>query len=424
MEHRDPNNSRPVLPDEALEKLVERYAFGISKRDVSELESQERGISPEMLDVAQEIPIGGLPGEMELPSQADQELVLDIEGFHHDVDQALDGITAGYCIAVQKPLGYRFFAFNGLARKPADGVLSWNEHIRMHVASTSKFITALALANVCERRGISLDAKVADLLPQYWDPGPNINQITFRQLLDHESGLTLGGVGEAGPVRLVDARSAVEAGVPSSPATGDYENLNFTLLRVLLPIVEGRLNREYIAAAAFDKPANDLVWDIVTRIHYSQIVNEAVFRPAGLSLSADRRSGSALAYSATDEDESGFDSGSMTALGLGAIGWQLTVFEVMKILEQLAIPGKIISRSARSDILLSFRGLPTPSSLSGEPLPVFQFSGYWQHSLSGKAEANVGFLFPGNYQVLLFVNSSSSIMSLLRNAFLHNVSVA
>lgn len=422
MGYGDATDPRPVLPAEVFEQL-ERNASGISEIDVLEKDSAERTIPPELLDTAWEIPIEELPGDLAQPAPTDLEFVLDIEGFRRDVHLALNGIVAGYCLAVQVPLRYRFFAFHGLARKPANGVLSWNEQVPMHVASTSKFITAMALAAVFERRGLSLDTPIVDFLPQYWNPGANIQKITFRQVLDHRSGFVGGVPNNAGPVFFVSARAAVEAGVSNGPAGRDYENSNFTLLRILLPIVEGRLRRGFMFPPHGDESINDQAWDIVTRLHYEQIVNEIVFRPAGLTSSSDRRPGSAFAYSNNGEDELGFDSASMTALGLGTIGWQLNLSELMKVLEQFAIPGKIMSGSMRAELLSSaFRA--NDVAIGGALQAVFRTGGYWQHGSTGMAEANAVFLFPGDHEVALFVNSESSITAPLRDAFMNNFLLA
>jgi len=70
----------------------------------------------------------------------------------------------------------------------------------MHVASVSKLVTAMAMTKLLYRHNISPDAHILPWLPKYWNKGPGVEKITFRQLLTHTSRLVL--VDEPGPSDL------------------------------------------------------------------------------------------------------------------------------------------------------------------------------------------------------------------------------
>ena len=57
------------------------------------------------------------------------------------------------------------------AQTPANGSLGWNLDRRMHVASVSKLITGIAMLKLLDEKGISVDAKIINYLPDYWEIG-------------------------------------------------------------------------------------------------------------------------------------------------------------------------------------------------------------------------------------------------------------
>ena len=62
----------------------------------------------------------------------------------------------------------------------------------MHVASVSKLMTAMAMMVLFRDHPIfdpPWDAPIYDYLPNYWEKGPNIGNITFRNLFNHTAGL-------------------------------------------------------------------------------------------------------------------------------------------------------------------------------------------------------------------------------------------
>ena len=83
----------------------------------------------------------------------------------------------------------------------------------MHLASTSKLITAMALTRLLDSKGIDYDSPVNPWLPTYWPRGNNIDKLTFSHLLTHKSGLlSRDFTGLPGPCDYPDMKAAIADG--------------------------------------------------------------------------------------------------------------------------------------------------------------------------------------------------------------------
>ena len=65
--------------------------------------------------------------------------------------------------------------------------------VRMHIASCSKLITAIAMTRTLAAHNLPASTPIIDYLPTYWAKGPNIDKITFAQLMTHTSGFRVTG---------------------------------------------------------------------------------------------------------------------------------------------------------------------------------------------------------------------------------------
>ena len=63
----------------------------------------------------------------------------------------------------------------------------------MHIASCSKLITAIAMTRTLAAHNLPATTKIIDYLPGYWTKGPNIDKITFAELMTHTSGFRVTG---------------------------------------------------------------------------------------------------------------------------------------------------------------------------------------------------------------------------------------
>jgi CubicO group peptidase (beta-lactamase class C family) len=117
---------------------------------------------------------------------------LDVNGFADDLGSALQTNVSGYVMRLRqhgRTIGTRQWNW---AKTPSDGSESWTPQISMHIASCSKLITAMALIKALDDHQIEDVTPIIDFLPSYWVKGPNIDRITFHQLLTHASGFNTG----------------------------------------------------------------------------------------------------------------------------------------------------------------------------------------------------------------------------------------
>jgi CubicO group peptidase (beta-lactamase class C family) len=114
-------------------------------------------------------------------------------------------------------------------------------------------------------------------------------------------------------------KAKVAAGVTPTPgSTYDYENMNYGLCRILIPIVTGMINKNTTYTAI-----QDVVWDAVTLEHYKNYMQANVFSPAGVSsVGWTPPADGALAYRQPHGNVHGWNSGDLRSVAGGA-DWRL-----------------------------------------------------------------------------------------------------
>ena len=117
---------------------------------------------------------------------------LNVNAFGQELHAKIKDQVTGYAMQLRKNGTPVYTLIWNWAKTPTDGGQGWKLDTRMHVASVSKYITAVAMVKLLDSKGISLDAKIINYLPAHWVKGPKINQISFRNLLTHTSGFSTG----------------------------------------------------------------------------------------------------------------------------------------------------------------------------------------------------------------------------------------
>jgi hypothetical protein len=153
----------------------------------------------------------------------------------HSIDSQLRGNVVGYVALV----GQSQAVASGLARTAADPPqLAMGPNVMVNVASVGKMFTTIAVLKSLARHHLSIDSRIWPFLPPDWGRGPGIDTITFRELLTHRAGFRL----DSGRVFATDdaAREQVRQGIHQVDKDGpDYNNINFTIFRDMLPFMEG-----------------------------------------------------------------------------------------------------------------------------------------------------------------------------------------
>ena len=326
--------------------------------------------------------------------------IFDPAGFAVSLHAALQDQVAGYAMRLLHhglPIQTRIWNW---AKTPSDGRDLWTDGTRMHVASVSKFITAVAMLRLLQERQVALDTPIIGFLPAYWTKGPNVDRITFRHLLTHRSGFNTGDKSDSD---FLFMKTQVAAGVGAVDSFTKYENMNFGLCRILTATVLGTLS----PAATFKVDGidlNDVHWDAVAISIYSSWVHFAVFAPAGVSgPGLDRLPADALAYD-FPVSGGGWNSGPLQAMA-GGIAWHMSVDELAKVLSMVRRGGAILPAERLQAMLDSGIGIDEKKETPLGPL-------YWKGGRWGdpkkRLEQSLVFFLPRDMELAVLTNSPVS----------------
>ncbi|MBI1900076.1 MAG: beta-lactamase family protein [Planctomycetes bacterium] len=190
--------------------------------------------------------------------------------FVQRIESALKDKTVGYALVVLRPGKDAQLAVNiagGLARTAADlPARSMSVDERLNIASVNKTITAVAVLQLLQARGLSVNHPVHPYLPADWTLGPNVKTITFRELLTHRSGIVSG----TDATDYASLKSTIAAGINlTDKGKFKYQNRNFALFRVIIPYLNSFQKKTDLDAATSDA--------------YLAYINQHIFQPIGIS---------------------------------------------------------------------------------------------------------------------------------------------
>jgi len=343
---------------------------------------------------------------------------LDVDGFGQDLHAALSNSTNGYVMRMIRG-GQTIYTLQwDWAQRPSNGGNGWNPDRRMHIASVSKFITAMALVDLLDREGIDVNSSIAPWLPDYWTLGSNVQSISFAHLLTNTSGFSTGGsTSDYGFMR-----QQVAGGVPGpAPAGNDYENMNFGLARILIATIGGYVNTSYDPGFAMRDP----LWDLITLMAYVDYVETRIFAPSGVT-GAGLVGDNNTAYAYTWTGGNAWLPGDLSDWAGGA-SWHMSINDVLRIAHRFRRMGSPISQSRASEILQL--GLGVDGFWNSPAGRVYHKNGAWRDrsACNGRSEEQSLLLFmPGDMEMALYVNSPvgsncTFLRSLVQTIYLNNV---
>lgn len=177
-----------------------------------------------------------------------------------------------YTISINGTLEYSD-AF-GLARTSADGELNFSLDKEINVASITKFYTAIAVMQLLEANNLTIDDKIGEWLPPSWLWGPGIGDLSFKDLLKHQSGLQSTNNNFGTTLVYQGLKDCIQTGVINSK-TRNYLNVNFALFRVLIPSLWSALE---------GSPAINIESDGNTQFMYLLYMQQNIFDRLSLPL--------------------------------------------------------------------------------------------------------------------------------------------
>jgi len=340
------------------------------------------------------------------------------QGFCDTLHAAIKNAVVGYTMRIQQHGSIIWTLEWNWAQTPLDASEGWNPDVVMHVASVSKLITAMATTKLLNSKGISYDASIAPYLPDYWPKGPNIATVTFRQLMTHTSGFTNGGAD------FPSVKAQIALGVPLTKSYA-YENSNFSLLRVLIPVINGNVAvTMQFPSFPFPEPGlSDILWNMNTVNYYQEYVNANVIGPSGSEGSFVWSPGDALAYTYPTSIK-GWDSGDLSTV-TGAAGWHFSVDQLLKIMGTFRRAGTILSTTQAQTMLDDSFGIDWIVQRPVDQALMYIKNGLWANG-NGQTEQSVAFFLPDDMEMVVLVNSpinatSSFLASVVQNAYTQNV---
>lgn len=317
---------------------------------------------------------------------------LDVNAFGSALHAAMKDSVAGYAMQLRQH-GKPIYTLEwNWAKYPDDGGAGWNMDRRMHIASCSKLMTAMAMTRTLNLHNMSYDTKIIDWLPSYWAKGPNIGLISFRDLMTHRSGFNTG----KSDSDFEFMKTTVAAGV-NDHGTYHYQNMNFGLCRILMSTINGNLSPSTNFLIM-----NDLLWDLITVTAYKQYMAEHVFGPAGVvGPTSDHPDPDALAYTFPVNGH-GWNSGDLTSV-LGGAGWHMSVDDMLAVMGQFRRGNGIMTTTQAHTLLDSGFGIDV---IEGTALgTLYNKNGGWGDG-AGHSEQSLAYFLPDDMEMVVLTNSN------------------
>jgi CubicO group peptidase (beta-lactamase class C family) len=320
---------------------------------------------------------------------------LDVSAFESSLHVALKDCVAGYVMQLRqggKPMCSLEWAW---AKTPEDGHQSWRLDVPMHIASCSKLVTAMAMTKLLAHKGIDPTTPIAPYLPAYWHQGPNVDKITFQNLLTHTSGLNYGPNGASDYVFMKDQ---IDAGT-SHLGNYSYQNVNFALCRILITTIAGNTSvGGVVLTPGFE--GDDTLWDYATIQGYLAYVDDNILSPAGVSGAGPQHpGGAALAYD-FPVTESGWNSGELSSV-LGGAGWHMTCTDLLDVMSSFR-RHTLLSPANAQTMLDAGYGIDGQLST---PLGSGYFkTGEWHRG--SRFEQCLAYFLPDDMELAVFTNST------------------
>ncbi|WP_297087776.1 serine hydrolase [uncultured Draconibacterium sp.] len=166
----------------------------------------------------------------------------------------------------------RSFA-SGKAQTADDNNINFTLNKEINIASVTKFYTAIAVMQLLKMNDLDENAIIDDWLPDSWNPGPAINNLSFSDLLKQQSGLQSVNTDFDNTLSYNGIKNCIETGVVKLK-TYEYLNVNFALFRILIPsLLKGAIPALNI----------DIESDADTQYWYRFYMQEYIFNVTGSS---------------------------------------------------------------------------------------------------------------------------------------------
>lgn len=351
------------------------------------------------------------------------EKVFDMDLFQQNVQNGLGNQWTGYSFAISQNGQLKRSGSFGKRLNAADGNIDMETTTPLYGASVNKVMTAVAMLRILEAKGNGdagfwLNATIAQFLPPGWNFGPNLANITFRNLLQHRSGIPVDA-----PIDYQGLRAMIATGTPVNKSYA-YSNANYALLRILIARMSGN-------AQANDN--NDAVNANAVLSGFRRYMDTEIFNPLDITVDTKPFGNWPARYYGFGNNSRGWNMGDMTDR-MGNGGFYFSAIDAAKFLAYLNHTEDILSTSARELMYNQFLGWSDGSDPVNEPQG--QHGTYYykggsfcnsadNNGCNGQGVRNVVASFPKNkVEIVIMANSrggnmdsSQGLRAMLRNAY-------
>jgi len=332
----------------------------------------------------------------------------DLERFADNIENALkDKEVVKYGFEVRRGLSVIQRA-DGPKRTQADLPASdFTVFDRFNPASVAKTITAVATLQLLSKESVSIDDPIYPYLPTNWNIPDSSKTITFKEVLNHTSGLR---DGNASGYDYQGMKALIEHGINPKDKVSLYQNVNYALLRILVASLDG-----------FNDWNNDPATQTCSR--FISYVNEKIFSPLGIYNVEYKPAANAptLFYPFPAGNAHGTAYGDWTNIA-GPAGANLSVHE-LTIFGAATFNGMLLSNSMVSALQQNDLGFYQSEGYpKGQQYPdgghAWGKSGYFPGSMNGGAELQSAIVhFENGVTAMLVINGAVDVKDVLFGAY-------
>ncbi len=294
--------------------------------------------------------------------------------------------------------------------------LPFDRVTRMHIASVSKSITAIAVAKLVEQRKLNWDDKISKYLPSTWVIHPMFLGTTVKDLLTMKSGL------DGNLDAVSSCYDSLKQHIQDGPDTNkigkfNYQNISYGVLRIIIA--------RAVDSTVFNNNASTVALSATNT--YQQFVNQYLFSPCGIANAFCMETGTrpVLVYPFPYNGQHGYitgrtgvnDDGNLSDY-VGGLGWYLSLHELSIFLNNVFYKGSILNEKVRTELLQNGFPFKLNTVSFGE---YFGTGGDWMAPINIKPRGGIHayyYFFPGNIMTVVFVNSGDrGLRDLIINSY-------
>lgn len=324
------------------------------------------------------------------------------ELFAQKMEDTLQNRGVGYAFTIYEGTQLVATGSGGFQSRAADpeGQKEFTVDTKLHIASMTKTLTAMAFLKAASQKGIKLGDVIAPYLPPFWKQGAGMEKVTFGDLLTHKSGIKgLNGTCQNGSYgeNIYDGlRKLIALGV-SSRGEYCYQNANFGLFRILIPRMMG-----------YAFTGNDATDDAQTQQRYLAFLQQELFGKVGVQNAVATFPVNNPTYTynfPVTATQKGWNPGGFNAV-LGGYGMYLTATEAGKIYASALSSGtnEVLPTALADSLIIKNLGCYKATSNLGT---IVYHDGWWYESLqpAGRGLRTLWVKFPNNITCVLLVNA-------------------